>query len=252
MGSPSRRRVLRLAGAAATASIPGCARAGDLGESPPSVTPAPVPSNTGTRTGAPTTPTPNPIDIEFSVTLRSGFSERSPVRLEITARNAGDTAVTATGGPAHVLPFTDDDYAGVDPTGNPVLFLAPDDSSLTVVPKGEEPRGLAKALPASPVDGCWTLPFDWPAAWGRQSSTGSGVRLGPGESRCHRYGVYFIDECVAGTVAFANTFVLVASEPPISRNSYRARFRFVLTITGDLEVLVDAQAPVIEPLRSED
>jgi hypothetical protein len=82
--------------------------------------------------------------------LQSGFSDRSPARLEITARNTSETTFTAMGGPAHVLPFVDDDYASVDPTGEPVLFLAPDDSSPTVDPEDEQPSRLRPLGDAGP------------------------------------------------------------------------------------------------------
>lgn len=242
----SRRRFLRLAGATA-AGLAGCSQTdGSAGRI--TVTPAPLPADrpSSSSSSAGTTDAATAAALEFDVRLRSGFSDASPARLEIVVRNVGDIVLTALGGSEHVLPFVDDNYAGVDRTGHVSLFLAPDDSALTVAPEGGEPGPLDEFLPAAPVAGCWSLPFDWPAAWGSQSATGHSVSLPPGEHRRHRYGLYYVDECIAGSFAFANTFELVAGDSPGERSPARVRLGFVLTVTGELEVLIGVQNPVIE------
>lgn len=250
---PTRRRFLQLAGTAAATGLAGCSRTGGSTGQPP-VTPAPVPSDRPTTTprADATVSGPTAEDLAFDVALESGFSVESPARLEIAVRNDGDGVLTAVGGPDHVLPFVDDDYVGVDRTGHPTLFLAPDDAGLTIAPAAGDPGPLGEFLPAAPVEGCWSVPFDWPAAWGPQPAILRTDSLDPGETRRHGYGLYYLEACVAGTFAFASTFELTSAEPPFGGPATRARLGFVVTVTGDLEVLVGVQDPVVEPPSSRD
>lgn len=248
--TPSRRRFLELAGAVAT-GLAGCSRAAEpTGSS--TVTPAPVPSDRPTTGTSGPESGPTAADLAFDVSLQSGFTDASPARLEIALKNEGDGVVTAVGGRDHVLPFVDDDYAGVDRTGHPTLFLAPDESGLTIAPAGGDAGPLGEFLPSPPVEGCWSVPFDWPAAWGPQTATLTIASLKPGETRRHGYGLYYLDECVAGTFAFASTFELTSGEPPLGGPAARARLGFILTVTGELEVLIGVQDPVVEPPPSRD
>lgn len=235
--SPTRRAVLRAVGGAATAGLAGCTRRGD-GFAQLSVTPAPVPSDSPTPSSPTIGSALSRAEVEFRVRARSGFDETGPARLEISLRNAGDTLLTVLDSPRLSVPFVDDDYVGTDWSGDPGVLLVPDGSELTVDPAGADPGPIGEFLPESSPDGCWTVPFDWPAARGPTSDVLHAVPLQPGEHRRHGYGVYSLDGCATGTFSFENTFDLAAGDPPFGRDLVRARLGFDLALS-------DALAPVV-------
>lgn len=239
--TPTRRRVLRLAGAAAS-GLAGCSMAGDS-TSRPTVTPAPVPTrpSTGTRVR----PTPGADAIAFEVAVRRSFTELSPGRLAITFENVGETRLTALDGPEYVLPFVDDDYAGTDAAGDPALLLVPDDSTLVVDPEGEPAGHVGTFLPEAPSNGCWTVPFDWPDARGASTRTLRAVTLPPGARRRHEYSLFFIGACAAGTYRFENTFDLAAGDPPSEAGLVRTRLGFEVTVEETMAIRVRVHEPVL-------
>lgn len=245
--SPDRRRFLRSLGAAAATGLAGCAATRDAGE-PLSVTPAPVPSAEPRPTPTPSTPGPTPPSdaLELEVRARSGFDTASPAELDISLRNAGETLLTALDGPHYAVPFVDDDYVGTDWTGDPELLLVPDGAEVTVEPEGRDPGPIQAYLPESSPDGCWTVPFDWPAARAGRNAILHAIPLQPGEQREHRYRVYSLEGCVTGTFSFVNTFDLAVGDPPLGRALYRARLGFDLALSEALAPLVRVHDPVIE------
>ena len=201
---PSRRALLRATGASLVAPLAGCALGGrsrdDL-----TVTPAPVPTETATPspTPAPSTPRrPTTADVAFDVRVVEGFAPDHPARLEAAFGNRGDETLLGTGDQPFVVPFADKDYAGERPDGSLALFIHPDDGPLRVEPSAAERGPVEAFLPDAPTDGCWRLPFDWPAARGSSFLLDYGYRLAPGETVRHGYTLYWIDDCTPGTVAF--------------------------------------------------
>lgn len=211
-----------------------------------SVTPAPVPTTvTETVEQTPTPLTELSDRFEFEVEVRSGFTADSPARLEITVWNRTETQLTALAGSQFVLPFVDRDYAGIDQSGEPRLSLVPDDTRLIVDRDEEEPKRLTALLPEAPVDGCWRLPFEWAPAWLTRESSLKIASLVPGEWRSHRYGLYFIGDCEAGTFTFENRFDLAVGEATGDRELFVARLGFDITVPENGEIRADAQAPEI-------
>lgn len=246
LGGPLRREVLRAVGAAVTGSLAGCGAAPRGGGSV-SVTPAPVPNETVSPPGQQGSIGPDlpPDALWFDVSVLRPFSATRTAGLEITVRNAGDRRLAALAGSRFVLPFVDGDYAGVDRSGEPGLALFPSDTRLIVDPADAQPQRLAALLPDEPVDGCWRLPFDWPAAWQPRNAQLHAVSLGPGERRRHQYDLYFIDECTTGAFAFENTFDLAVGQPDGQGDLYRARLGFVLTVTETQGIKIGIEEPRI-------
>lgn len=246
MPSSTRRRVLRAVATGVTIGLAGCA-VGRHWAGRPTVTPAPVPPDRPSLTPeSPDGRPPSPDVLEFEVRVLTGFSEASPARLEIGFRNAGNAVITALDGPAHTVPFVDDDSVGTDWSGDPEVLLVPDDARMTVDPAGAEPGPIHEFLPQSPTDGCWSVPFDWSAAR-RPSNAGlHAISLQPGECRRHEYGLYYLDGCTTGTFSFVNTFDLAAGDPPFGRDLVRARLGFDVAISEVMEPLVRVHDPVIE------
>lgn len=243
--APSRRRVLELAGASLTTGLAGCARAGEPGIEP-TVTPAPVPSDRLTSTATPTASgPPSPADLGFWVDVRDDFTDASPARLDISLWNAGPRVLTVLDGPEHAVPFVDDDYAGVDESGHPTLLLVPDDAGLQVDPADGPADRIDAYLPEAPTDGCWRVPFDWPAARAGATAVLHAVPLEPGQLRSHGYGLYFIDECSPGTYRFEHTFELAAGDPPLERDLHTARLGFDVTVAESMAVSVDVHEPQV-------
>lgn len=251
---PDRRRFLRSLGAAAATGLAGCATARDPSGSL-TVTPAPVPSADPGATPTASQPGPAPPSdaLELEVRARSGFDAASPAELDISLRNAGETLLTALDGPRYVVPFVDDDYVGTDWTGDRELLLVPDDAEVTVEPEGGDPGPIQASLPESSPDGCWTVPFDWPAARAGRNAILHAIPLQPGEQRDHRYRVYSLEGCVTGTFSFVNTFDIAVGDPPLGGALYRAQLGFDLALSETLAPLVRVHDPVIEsPLPNPD
>lgn len=247
MPSPGRRRFLRSLGATAAAGLAGCAAVPDEGGRL-TVSPAPVPSTdpTSTSTAAESGPPPPSDVLELEVRARSGFDTASPAELDISLRNTGETLLTVLDGPRFAVPFVDDDYVGTDWTGEPELLLVPDDAEVTVDPAGSDPAPIQSYLPESSPDGCWRVPFDWPAAWTGTNAVLHAIPLQPDERREHRYRVYSLEACVTGTFSFVNTVDLAVGDPPLGRALYRARLGFDLALSEALAPLVRVHDPVIE------
>lgn len=240
----SRRRLLRAAGPSLSALLAGCAFGGGSARSP-TVTPAPVPTDTASPTPEPTPPPPTPEDLDFEVAVLDGFTEASPARLAITVRNAGDRLLTGVGDRQHVLPFVDDDYGGLNESGRLGLFLAPDDTTLTIQPQGERGDRVGQFLPDTPTDGCWRLPFDWPAAQGVEPAIRYTVSVPPGETVSHEYGLYFVDACEPGRFTFESDFDLANTDPPLQGALHRTRLGFDLTVSRAGALEVDVHEPLI-------
>lgn len=238
----TRRRFLHTAGLSATTALAGCAFGSGSGR-PPSVTPAPVPTDTTTPTAEPIPPPPTPAEFAFEVDVLDGFTAASPARLGASFRNTGDRLLTGVGPLQHVLPFVDDDYAGMDESGQLEVFLAPDGASLTIDPADTSGGRVGQFLPETPTDGCWTLPFDWPAARGARPAILHTVSVPPGEAVRHEYGLYYIDGCEAGRYTFEGTFDLANTDPPLAGALYRTRLGFDLTITPAQTLRVDVHEP---------
>lgn len=244
MPSRSRRRFLRTAGLAAASALGGCGFAGGSG-SPATVTPVPVPTDTPVPTPEPTPPPPTPEDFAFDVTILSGFDVATPARLGITFENTGDRLLTGLGGRQFVLPFVDDDYGGLDESGRFGLFLAPDDTALSVAPEGQSAGPVGRFLPDEPTDGCWRLPFDWPAAEGVQPGILYTVTVQPGEAVRHEYGLYHVDDCEAGRFTFEGTFDLTNTNPPLEQGLRRTRLGFDLVVSPAETLRLDVHDPVV-------
>lgn len=225
-------------------ALSGCGFRGGTDEFP-TVTPAPVPTDTPSPTPAATPTPPTTADMVFEVSVLQGFTGTSPARLAATFRNTGDRLLTGVGPLQHVLPFVDDDYAGVDESGQLGLFLVPDDTALTVQPEGSSGGPVEAFLPGEPANGCWTLPFDWPAAKGPSPALLHTVSVPPGDAVRHEYGVYYLDGCEAGRYTFESTFDLTATDPPLEGALYQTRLGFDLTITPAQTVGVDVHEPRI-------
>lgn len=242
---PARRRFLQLASVAVTTGLAGCVATGGPSR-PVTVTPAPVPSDRPPTTATDRPHPPPPADaLGFRVTVIGDFDAAHPARLEIAVRNEGAVPLTALGTSPHVLPFVDDDYTGTDWSGDPELLLIPDEAELVVDPAGAESAPVGEFLPSTPADGCWSVPFDWPEA----HDTGAGgihaALLAPGETRRHRYGLYFTDGCASGTFSFEHTFDLAAGDVPIEPGLYRGRLAFDLAVSDTMGPLVRVRDPVI-------
>lgn len=241
--APSRRRMLELAGAAFATGLAGCAQAGEPGTEP-TVTPAPVPSYRATpRASPPPRGSPTPEELGFWVEVRDDFTDASPARLEISLWNAGDRVLTVLDGPEHAVPFVDDDYAGVDESGQATLLLVPDDANFRVDPADAPADSIHAFLPEAPADGCWHVPFDWPAARAGGTAVLHAVPLEPGQLRSHGYRLYFIDDCAPGTYRFEHTFELAAGDPPIERDLHPARLRFDVAVSDSMTLRVDVHEP---------
>lgn len=240
----SRRRLLRAATASATAALTGCASGSRSGDGI-TVTPAPVPTFSSSPTSAPTPGPPRAEDIEFYVVITHQFGMTHPARLVITFENTSDRFLTGVGGLQFVIPFVDDDYAGVDDSGQLGLFLAPDDAALTVKPEGTSAGRVGQFLPDEPRDRCWKLPFDWPGARGVSPAIFHTVGVPPGEQVSHEYGVYYIDRCEAGRFTFESRFQLTNTDPPLEQALYPARLGFDLIISSAETVRADVHEPVI-------
>lgn len=243
----SRRDLLRLAGATGLSGLAGCALS-EPTTTPPTVTPAPVPTDTKTAavTARRVPPPPDPGDLQFTVEILDGFSEASPARLEIRIENQGTSLLTALDGTEYVFPFVDDDYTGIDWSGDPELLLVPNDPKVRVAPGDAEPATMDAFLPDAPTDGCWSVPFEWPAARAPRPAMLHAVPLPPGATRRHRYELYFLEECSSGTFAFENTFDLAVGDPPIERGLYRARLAFDVARSDSTGLLVRVDDPRIE------
>lgn len=234
-----------------TAALAGCAFGGGAARAP-SVTPAPVPTDPKSPTPEPTPPPPSPDDLAFDVTVLGEFTAASPGRLGISVRNTGDRLLTGVGDRQHVLPFVDDDYAGLDESGQLALFLAPDDTTLTIQPEGERGDRVGQFLPDTSTDGCWQLPFDWPAARGAEPAVRYTVSVPPGETVSHEYGLYYIDACGPRRVTFENTFDLANTDPPQVGTLRRTRLGFTLTVAPAEPIRVDVHEPRVGGRTSTD
>lgn len=240
----SRRDFLRLAGTSVAAGLAGCAALRGSSQSP-TVTPAPVPTESPTATPRTTPEPPTPADFEFDVSVRRGFTAAGPARLEVGFRNVGDRLLTGAGGLQHVLPFVDDDYGGLSPGGTLELFLVPDETDLVVGPADRPPRPVEAYLPDRPTDGCWRLPFDWPAAWTTRPAVVHTVSVRPGRGVRHGYTLYHIDDCTAGTYGFEGHFDLTNTDPPLTGALYRTRLGFDLTVAPSGAVSAAVRPPTV-------
>lgn len=242
----ARRRLLQVASTAVATGLAGCAVT-DGSSRPVTVTPAPVPSDRSPPTDTDQSqPPPPPADaLGFRVTVLGDFGSAHPARLEIAVRNEGAVPLTALGTSPNVLPFADDDLTGTDWSGDPEVLLIPDDAELVVDPAGAEPAPVGEFLPSSPVDGCWSVPFDWPEDRDATAGDINAVSLAVGETRRHRYGVYFIDGCTTGTFSFEHTFDMAVGDGPIEPGLYRGRLAFDLAVSDTMGPLVRVRDPVI-------
>lgn len=248
--APPRRRFLRGAGVSMTSALAGCVFGGRSGR-PASVTPAPVPTDTASRTAAPIPSPSTPDDFLFEVFVLERFTSESPARLRITFRNTGGRRLTGVGPWRHVLPFTDDDYAGVDESGRFGLFLSPVDASLTI--ETEDTVGpLGEFLPDEPTDGCWTLPFDWPAARGTNGTILHTVSVPSDEAVTHEYDLYYLDACDTGRFIFESTIDLANTDPPFEETLHRVSLGFDLTIAQTGTLHVDVHEPRVGSRTSAD
>lgn len=238
---PGRRRFLRTVGATSVAALAGCSLGGTA---PPSrtITPAPVPPDEPSPT---IPPPPSADDVSFEVRALNGFTNTLPARLSATFRNTGDRLLTALGARELVLPFVDDDYAGLDGSGEFGLFLAPADTTLVIDSGDTLEASVGASHPDRRPDGCWTLPFSWSGARGASPVVMYAVTLAPSESVSHVYECYFIDECSPGTYTFEATLDLTNTDPPLERAVYRTNLGFDLTVTADASVAVDVHQPRI-------
>lgn len=243
----TRRAFLRSAAGAGAAGLAGCT-GGDRSVDVGGVTAAPVPSDSpaATSTASPV-PAPTADEIGFWVEVLDGFTSSAPARLAISFWNRGQRVLTALDGPAHTLPFVDDDYLGVAPEGDAGLLLLPDDAELVLDPEGADPGPIGSFLPDAPTDGCWRVPFEWPEARDHDTAVLTAVSVDPGVLRRHEYRLYFVEECAPGVYRFEHTFDLAAGDPPGERALHRARLAFDATVTASMGVRVDVDEPVVGP-----
>lgn len=243
----SRRGFLTLAGSTGLTGLAGCATP-DGSTAPPSVTPAPIPSVRTTSTGTSPRQPPPPASesLQFEVEVLAGFGDTQPARLEVRIENTGESLVTAMGQSEYVFPFVDDDYTGVDWTGDPEVLLVPQEPAISIAPGDAEPANITTFLPDTPTDGCWSVPFEWPADRAADPSLLWAIPLLPGERRSHQYELYYIDECTTGTYSFRHTFDLAVGDPPIERGLYRARLAFDVARSEATGLLVRVFDPRIE------
>lgn len=247
----SRRGLLELAGTTGVAALAGCAQPTDS-TGTPTVTPAPVPTDRATpvETRNRQPPPPAPDTLQFEVEVLAGFGESEPAQLEIRIENTGDSLLTGLGKAEYVFPFVDDDYVGVDWTGNPELLLVPRESAVEVAPGNADPAEIETFLPDAPTDGCWSVPFDWPADRVSDPPALWAIPLLPGEREKHRYELYYLEECTTGTFRFTSTFDLAVGDPPIEQGLYRARLSFDVARSDTTGLLVRVNDPWIS--RPED
>ncbi|MFB6361030.1 MAG: hypothetical protein ABEH59_06870 [Halobacteriales archaeon] len=244
----SRRGLLKLAGLTGVTGLAGCAQP-TASSGSPTVTPAPVPTDrpTPVATSHRQPPPPDPEVLQFEVEVLAGFGETQPAQLEIRIENTGDTLLTGLGQAEYVFPFVDDDYVGVDWTGNPELLLVPRESAVEVAPGDADPAKIEAFLPEAPIDGCWSVPFDWPADRVSDVPALWAIPLLPGARERHRYELYYLEECTTGTFTFTSTFDLAVGDPPIERGLYRARLSFDVARSDTTGLLVRVNDPRIEP-----
>lgn len=144
-----------------------------------------------------------------------------------------------------MLPFVDDDYGGLDESGRFGLFLTPDDASLTIDPAGEPGGRVGEFLPHEPIDGCWRLPFDWPAAMGPSPDVLYTVTVPPAATVRHEYGLYYVDACASGRFTFESTFDLTNTDPPLVEALYRTRLGFDVIVAPGEELRLDVHEPAV-------
>lgn len=242
----SRRGLLSLAVSGLAGSLTGCS--GPEG-SAVGITPAPVPSADPAPSPRSTSPPPPSADeLGFGVGVIGGFTEEAPARLEIALRNAGDRRLTVLDGSVDAVPFVDDDHVGIDPAGPAKLLLVPAGSDLLVEPPAGPARPIGTSLPEEPdADGCWTLPFEWPEDRVDPTASLSALSLAPGEVRRHRYRLYFLRDCAAGTYRFEDTFQVAAGDPPLETGLVRAGTAFEVSVSASMEVGVAVGEPVLDP-----
>jgi len=247
----SRRDYLRLAGAAALTGLTGCAMT-EQATAPPTVTPAPVPTDPPTPplTARRVPEPPDPSALTFTVEILEGFTAASTARLEISIENRSDSLLTALDGNPYVFPFSDDDHIGVDWSGEPEVLLVPEESRVRLAPDDAEPAPIHTFLPEEPTDGCWSVPFEWPADRAPQDPLLHAVPLPPSEPRRHRYELYYLDDCSSGTFRFENTFDLAVADPPIERGPYRGRLTFDVARSDSTGLLTRVDEPWIQRIGS--
>lgn len=246
----SRRELLKLAGTTGLTALAGCAQQ-DGSTVQPTVTPAPVPTDSPTPAETPHVQPapPDPEALQFEVEALSGFSDAQPAQLEIRIENTSETLLTALGKSEYVFPFIDDDYVGIDWTGDREVLLVPHEPAISVAPGEGEPTPVSELLPEAPSDGCWSIPFDWPANPTIEPAILWSIPLLPGDRRKHRYELYYLEECTTGTFSFTNTFDLAVGDPPIEGGLYRARLSFDVARSDATGLLVQVDDPVIERPR---
>ncbi|MFB6295859.1 MAG: hypothetical protein ABEH66_03340 [Halobacteriales archaeon] len=117
------------------------------------------------------------------------------------------------GGPAHTLPFVDDDYVGRTESNEPGLILVPDNEYyFSLVEEGGNETGLRDVIPTEPTDGCWKLLFDWPPEGKASTAILHKFELAPGESITHGYSLYHLNRCQRGTYSFEGTVKIESRE----------------------------------------
>lgn len=183
----SRRRALKLLGAAPAAGLPGCL-SGPVG-------------SVGTPTSAGPPPGAGPVDLTFTASVQQSFTDRHPGRVSITLANAGDEPLTVAvvngvEGPLSII-------EGVRDGGGERLFLLPDPPEGDhETPPGAPCESGEYAIPDEPTADCWQ-----PACRFARVSAHYFVPLEAGETRAWPYVVLdgFNEECLpSGIYVFAS------------------------------------------------
>lgn len=187
----NRRRILALAGGAVT--LAGCSAAGP-----------------NLPTDAPTT-TPDEARVSdrlsFEGDLTEPFTADGPTTIELRCTSGWEVEVTATDTLGPVVPFAG--RFGQHTSRDAQVLLHPDDvqdywfqvDTNRLVPASE-------VLPETAADGCWRIPTEY-----------DGIAVPPGRtsreiaahgSVTHRYTLYHLHECIAGTYRFSQSVTLTA------------------------------------------
>lgn len=202
-------------------------------------------TNTVTNAQSPTettVPTPSPEagplttdDFELDVSVLQEFTNDHPARLRITFKNSGTRELVGMGGPEHILPFVDDNYAGDDVYNEPKLFLLPDNGPyFSIVDQDGTRRSISDVIPDSPTDGSWTLPINWPPQSSIVTPILNAVPVPVGSEVSHEYSLYFIDDCTNGLFTFVNNLEIRVGPRATANEShqdYAVTLKFVIQIS---------------------
>lgn len=225
MAPCSRRRALRLLGAAPAAGLTGC-----LG------------SPVGEVRTAEATPA---LEVSFAASVERSFAAEHPgrVRIELTNDGTAPLAMGVSHGIEGPFSAVEGEQVGGDAT---LVLLADPPGDHHETPPGVPCRDGRSAIPEAPTDGCWR-----PACEYGLLSAHYAIELAAGETRSWPYVVLdgFNDRCLpAGRYRFASTAAIAvgtelpggAATTPPGGLTHRLVKRLVLELAGDGTLIAEA------------